>query len=177
MSKVRLQLNNTSGGNNNNGKGDENTKIEMRKIITLAKNDNDDKGVIMVNINRYYPEADYPNGKLYKEYMGVLSQLLNEAGGKILWRLPIKGTVIGKEEKYHEMFAAFYPSHSAFLQLSKSANDSKIFKNGIENFRLRNFNSRTCNYLSYISFDRIYRVRNIYLFLNFVSVHVHTSKI
>ena len=72
MSKVRLQLNNTSGGNNNNGKGDENTKIEMRKIITLAKNDNDDKGVIMVNINRYYPEADYPNGKLYKEYMGVL---------------------------------------------------------------------------------------------------------
>ena len=57
---------------NNNGKGDENTKIEMRKIITLAKNDNDDKGVIMVNINRYYPEADYPNGKLYKEYMGVL---------------------------------------------------------------------------------------------------------
>ena len=36
MSKVRLQLNNTSGGNNNNGKGDENTKIEMRKIITLA---------------------------------------------------------------------------------------------------------------------------------------------
>ena len=127
MSKVRLQLNNTSGGNNNNGKGDENTKIEMRKIITLAKNDNDDKGVIMVNINRYYPEADYPNGKLYKEYMGVLSQLLNEAGGKILWRLPIKGTVIGKEEKYHEMFAAFYPSHSAFLHLSKSANDSKIF--------------------------------------------------
>ena len=88
----------------------------MRKIITLAKNYNDDKGVIMVNINRYYPEADYPNGKLYKEYMGVLSQLLNEAGGKILWRLPIKGTVIGKEEKYHEMFAAFYPSHSAFLQ-------------------------------------------------------------
>ena len=56
----------------------------------------------------------------------------------ILWRLPIKGTVIGKEEKYHEMFAAFYPSHSAFLQLSKSANDSKIFKNGKENFRLRN---------------------------------------
>ena len=138
MSKVRLQLNNTSGGNNNNGKGDENTKIEMRKIITLAKNYNDEKGVIMVNINRYYPEADYPNGKLYKEYMGVLSQLLNEAVGKILWRLPIKGTVIGKEEKYHEMFAAFYPSHSAFLQLSKSANDSKIFKNGKENFRLRN---------------------------------------
>ena len=30
------------------------------------------------------------------------------------------------------MFAAFYPSHSAFLQLSKSANDSKIFKNDIE---------------------------------------------
>ena len=57
-----------------------NEEIEKFKII--AQSDND-RPVLMLNLNRYRPEAEYPKGKLYKEYMTVLDQLLSEVGGEI----------------------------------------------------------------------------------------------
>ena len=50
----------------------------------------------MLNLNRYTEDASYPDGDLYKEYMAVLSTLLEEVGGKVLWRTHVHGCVVGK---------------------------------------------------------------------------------
>ena len=56
-----------------------------------------DTSVLMLNLNRYRPEADYPNGELYKEYMAVLDQLLSD------WRQnaygdDVHGVVVGDQK-------------------------------------------------------------------------------
>jgi len=90
-----------------------NEEIEKFKII--AQSDND-RPVLMLNLNRYRPEAEYPKGKLYKEYMTVLDQLLSEVGGEIKWRTKVQGTLVGSQN-IHEAIGIWYPSHRAFLNL------------------------------------------------------------
>ena len=43
-------------------------QIELMKTIA---NGEKDKPVFMLNLNCYTPEAGYPNGTLYKNYMNV----------------------------------------------------------------------------------------------------------
>ena len=45
-----------------------------------------DCSIIILNLNEYNAEAEFPNGKLYKDYMEILNILLAEVGGKILWQ-------------------------------------------------------------------------------------------
>lgn len=85
--------------------------------------------MLMLNLNRYTPEADFPNGDLYQSYMSVLEAFLPVVGGKILWRHPIYGQPVG-EQKLDEVLAAWYPTHQAFLDLPTAAGAE-------ENFRLR----------------------------------------
>ena len=73
-------------------------QIELMKTIASGEKD---KPVFMLNLNCYTPEAGYPNGMLYKNYMNVLDRLLDEVGGKIVWRTNVEGTVVG-EQCIHE---------------------------------------------------------------------------
>ena len=93
-----------------------NVNVEQIEEFKRLANTDGDNSVLMLNLNRYRPEAGYPNGKLYKEYMGVLDQLLSEVGGKILWRTHVHGVVVG-EQKINEALGIWYPSHAAFLNL------------------------------------------------------------
>ena len=61
---------------------------QIAEFKRIAASDND-TSVLMLNLNRYTEEANYPDGTLYKEYMAVLSTLLEEVGGKVLWRTPL----------------------------------------------------------------------------------------
>ena len=54
-----------------------------------------DKPFVMLNLNAYAERAGYPNGQGYQEYMAKLDQLLSEAGGKVLWRVPVEGSLLG----------------------------------------------------------------------------------
>ena len=63
---------------------------QIAEFKRIAISDND-TSVLMLNLNRYTTNASYPDGDLYKEYMAVLSTLLEEVGGKILWRTHEKG--------------------------------------------------------------------------------------
>ena len=99
---------------------------EIEKIADSGQ----DGPVLMINLNRYVTEAHYPNGDLYKSYMSALSNLLVQVGGRILWQMPIYGQPIG-EQSVHEVLAAWYPTHKAFLALRSQAGSA-------ENFRLRN---------------------------------------
>ena len=57
--------------------------------------------ILMLNLNRYVEEANFPVGELYRDYMTVLDQLLVEVGGRILWRTKVRGTGVGTQ-KIHE---------------------------------------------------------------------------
>jgi hypothetical protein len=65
---------------------------EFKRIAGSAN----DTSVLMLNLNRYTADANYPDGDLYKEYMAVLSSLLEEVGGKVLWRTHVHGCVVGE---------------------------------------------------------------------------------
>ena len=102
---------------------------DFAKIEEIANSD-DDKPVLMVNLNKY-AEGEYPNGTIYKDYMKALDVLLENVGAKILWRTPVYGQPIGTQP-LDEILGAWYPSHKAFLALREQGKASE------ENFRLRN---------------------------------------
>ena len=102
---------------------------DFAKIEEIANSD-DDKPVLMVNLNKY-AEGEYPNGTIYKDYMKALDVLLEKVGAKILWRTPVYGQPIGTQP-LDEILGAWYPSHKAFLALREQGKASE------ENFRLRN---------------------------------------
>ena len=79
-------------------------------LITEIANSGNDRPVLMLNLNRYTKEADFPNGKLYQDYMSVLADFLPVVGGEILWRRPALGHPVGDVE-IHEVLAAWYPTH------------------------------------------------------------------
>ena len=104
-----------------------NVNVEQIEEFKSLANTDEDTSVLMLNLNRYRPEAGYPSGKLYKEYMAVLDQLLLEVGGKILWRTHVHGVVVG-EQKINEALGIWYPSHTAFLNLMTAPSSSKNMK-------------------------------------------------
>jgi len=101
---------------------------EIAVIRTIAESGND-RPVLMLNLNRYSTEANFPDGELYRQYMAVLERFVPVVGAKILWRHPIHGQVTGAQP-IHEILAAWYPSHQAFLDLPKAPGAD-------ENYRLR----------------------------------------
>ena len=98
-----------------------NEEIEKFKIIAESENDGP---VLMLNLNRYRPEAKYPVGKLYTEYMTILDQLLSEVGGEIKWRAQVHGTLVGSQN-VHEAIGIWYPSHQAFLSLMSAPSSER----------------------------------------------------
>ena len=102
---------------------------EEINIFRQIANSEVDGPVLMINLNKYVPEADYPNGKLYKDYMEVLDTLRAQVGARILWRTQILGRVVGKQD-IDEAIGIWYPNHQAFLNLMIAPASS-------ENMRLR----------------------------------------
>ena len=101
---------------------------EIERLKQIVE-DGRDRPVMMLNLNYYSAEANFPDGELYNTYMAVLERLLPAVGAKILWRHTILGQVTG-EQKVHEVLAVWYPSHQAFLDLPSAPGAA-------ENYRLR----------------------------------------
>ena len=93
-----------------------NVKAEEIGVFRSIAGSADDRPVLMLNLNRYVEEANFPDGELYLDYMTVLDQLLMEVGSRILWRTKVRGTVVGTQN-IHEALGIWYPSHQAFLDL------------------------------------------------------------
>ena len=89
------------------------------EVIRAIAGTEQDRPVTMLNLNRYTADADYMDGKLYRAYMDGLIAFLPNVGAKILWRTPVFGRVVG-DQTLHEVLAAWYPSHQAFLDLPKA---------------------------------------------------------
>ncbi len=98
-------------------------KEEIDKFKIIAESDNDGP-LLMLNLNRYRPEAQYPKGELYKEYMIILDQLLSEVGGVVKWRTTVRGTLVGSQY-IHEAIGIWYPTHRAFLSLMSAPSSNR----------------------------------------------------
>ena len=99
---------------------------EIEKFKEIAGTSND-CSIIMLNLNEYSTEAEFPNGELYKDYMEILNILLAEVGDKILWQTEALATLIGNQ-KIHEALGIWYPSHKAFLDLMTAPSSEKNMK-------------------------------------------------
>ena len=93
-----------------------NVNAEEIGVFNAIAGSSDDGPVLMLNLNSYAEEANFPDGDLYREYMAVLDELLIEVGGRILWCTKVRGTVVGTQN-IHEALGIWYPSHQAFLDL------------------------------------------------------------
>ena len=89
---------------------------EITRIKAIAGSGNDGP-VLMLNLNRYVPEANYQSGDLYQSYRATMARIVEEVGGKILWRTPVRGHVVG-DQVIHEALGIWYPTHQAFLDLA-----------------------------------------------------------
>lgn len=101
---------------------------ELAVFRRIAQSGNDGP-VLMLNLNKYRPEAQYPNGKLYTDYMSILDTLLLQVGGKVMWRTRVLGHLVGNQD-IDEAIGIWYPSHQAFLNLMTAPASS-------DNMRLR----------------------------------------
>ena len=84
--------------------------------------------LVMLNINRYRPEVDFPGGENYAAYMEAINHSVGEVGGSVLWRAPVQGSVVGNLEGFHEVLAVWYPSHKAFLELPDADGAKEMFR-------------------------------------------------
>ena len=75
-----------------------------------------DKPVLMMNLNRY-KKGLYPNSDLYQEWVSINNQMIEDVGGKILWRMPVLGQLLsnGPNEPIDEIIAYYYPTHQSLL--------------------------------------------------------------
>ena len=101
-----------------------NVNIDEIGVFKSIAGSAEDRPILMLNLNRYVEDANFPNGALYLEYMSVLDQLLIEVGGRILWRTTVHGTVVGTQN-IHETLGIWYPSHQAFLDLMTAPSSSQ----------------------------------------------------
>ena len=104
--------------------------LEEYEIIKKIAASSNDGPVLMININKYLPEAGFPNGEPYSEWMKVLATLVDQVGAKLLWRVPVLGQPVGLQAA-DEILGAWYPSHKSFLSLRDQPASE-------ESFRLRN---------------------------------------
>ena len=101
-----------------------NVNAEEIGVFNAIAGSSDDGPVLMLNLNSYAEEANFPDGDLYREYMAVLDELLIEVGGRILWCTKVRGTVVGTQN-IHEALGIWYPSHQAFLDLMTAPSSAR----------------------------------------------------
>lgn len=103
-------------------------QYEVEAIKRVAAS-TEDPPLLMLNQNKYTSQARFPLGDEYLGYMEALEKTLARVGGKVLWRIPVMGQPIGCDhDAIHEILAAWYPSHQAFLDLSRAEGAQEMFR-------------------------------------------------
>ena len=84
--------------------------------------------LVMLNINRYRPGAEFPEGETYKSYMEAIQHSVGAVGGSVLWQTKVQGAVVGDLEGFHEVLAVWYPNYEAFLALPNADGAKEMFR-------------------------------------------------
>ncbi len=96
----------------------------IRKLAAASP----DSPLVMLNINRYHPAAEFPEGETYRSYMGAIQHSVEAVGGSVLWRTEVQGAVVGDLEGFHEVLAVWYPNYKAFLTLPNADGAKEMFR-------------------------------------------------
>jgi hypothetical protein len=100
---------------------------QISRLKSLAVSPSD-SSFVMLNINRYKPEVNFPDGEPYVAYMSAIEHSVGAIGGSVLWRVPVQGGVVGDLEDFDEVMAVWYPSHKAFLELPDADRAREMFR-------------------------------------------------
>ena len=77
----------------------------------------EDGPVLMLNLNRYVEEANFPDGKLYHEYMTVLDRNFYLRWAAVFCGVQKYEVQLSERKTFTLGFGIWYPSHQAFLDL------------------------------------------------------------
>ena len=101
-------------------------ELEFAKIEGIANSGND-RSVFMLNLNKYFDRSGFLNqSEEYNDYIKTVYAILHEIGGKMLWRSAVLDQMVGNQE-IDEIWAVWYPSHKAFLDLKDVPTAAKSF--------------------------------------------------
>ena len=101
-------------------------EFEFAEIEVIANSEND-RPVFMLNLNKYFDRSGFLNqNEKYNNYIKTVYAILHEAGGKMLWRSTVHDQMVGNQE-IDEIWAVWYPSHKAFLDLKDVPTAAKSF--------------------------------------------------
>ena len=101
-------------------------ELEFAEIEVIANSEND-RPVFMLNLNKYFDRSGFLNkNEKYNNYIKTVYAILHEAGGKMLWRSTVHDQMVGNQE-IDEIWAVWYPSHKAFLDLKDVPTAAKSF--------------------------------------------------
>lgn len=90
-----------------------------------------DEPIHMLNLLRYRPLAEYPEGhdhhgngwsgrRAYREYGATSGPIFRRVGGSIVWRGAFQTMVTGPEAmRWDDAFIAQYPNSAAFFEMIK----------------------------------------------------------
>lgn len=94
---------------------------EVSKIASSG----DDRPVLMLNLNTYFHGRSTMASDAYKAYNSAVEVILREVKGKILWRSPVYGQPVGKQN-VNEVLAVWYPSHQAFIDIKDAPSSARF---------------------------------------------------
>ena len=101
-------------------------ELEFAEIEVIANSEND-RPVFMLNLNKYFDRSGFLNqNEKYNNYIKTVYAILYETGGKMLWRSTVHDQMVGNQE-IDEIWAVWYPSHKAFLNLKDVPTAAKSF--------------------------------------------------
>ena len=87
--------------------------------VSKIANSGDDRPVLMLNLNTYFHGQSTMSSDAYKAYNSAVEAILREVKGKILWRSPVYGQPVGKQN-VDEVLAVWYPNHQAFIDIKNA---------------------------------------------------------
>ena len=88
-----------------------------------------DKRIVMLNLLKFRPRAEYPDGResdltgreAYRLYADAMQKIITREGGRVLFSGDIVSIVIGTVEETWDMTALVeYPSAAAFARIASS---------------------------------------------------------
>ena len=94
---------------------------EVSKIASSS----DDRPVLMLNLNTYFHGQSTMSSDAYKVYNSAVEAILREVKGSILWRSPVYGQPVGKQN-VDEVLAVWYPSHQAFIDIKDAPSSARF---------------------------------------------------
>ena len=99
-------------------------KQAFDEVAKIAKS-GDDRPVLMLNLNTYFHGQSTMSSDAYKAYNSAVEAILREVKGKILWRSPVYGQPVGKQN-VDEVLAVWYPNHQAFIDIKDAPSSARF---------------------------------------------------